>query len=151
MQANAKDVAAGMLFVAIGLFFAGESLLHLRIGRALAMGPGYFPLVLGSVLVAFGAVIALRAIGKPSEAFGPVSWRGVILVAGSIFFFALTVRGLGMAGALFGATIMAARSSGLLGWRGSIVLAAVMTAFSVVVFIHLLGLPYPVIGPWLRW
>lgn len=150
MQANTKDVAAGALFMAIGLYFAIDSLINLRMGQAFSMGPGYFPLVLGGILVAFGVVIAIRAIGKPVEAIGNVAWRGIALVIGAILFFALTVRGLGVGLSLFGCTFMAARSSGLLGWSKSVVLSAVITAFSVVVFIKLLGLPYPVIGHWLR-
>src|SRR3546814_383935 len=149
MQANLKDLAAGTLFVAIGLFFGLDSLLHLRIGRAFSMGPGYFPLIMASVLVGFGALIAVRAIGKPAEPVGKVSWRGVGLVTASIVFFALTVRGLGLAPSLLGSVLMAAQSSGAMSWRSSAVLAAVLTVFSVAVFIYLLGLPYPVFGSWI--
>ncbi len=149
MQANARDIAAGALFIAIGLFFAIDSMLNLRIGQAFAMGPGYFPLVMALVLVGFGVAIALQALGRSTEAFGRVSWRGVGLIAGSILFFALTVRGLGMALALLGSVWMASMSTGLINWRGSILLAVILTAFNVVVFIYLLGLPYPVIGNWL--
>lgn len=150
MQANIKDVGAGGLFVAIGLFFALDAAFNLRIGKAFAMGPGYFPVVLGSILVLFGLVIALRAIGKPSEVFGAVSWRGIALVMGGIFFFAFTVRGLGVGIALFVCTFTAAQSSGGLGWKTSMLMALAITVFSILVFIKLLGLPYPVIGPWLR-
>jgi hypothetical protein len=150
MRANSKDLTAGGMFMAIGLFFALDSLLYLRIGKALSMGPGYFPLIMGGLLLALGALIALRAFGRPPEPFGPILWRGLALVLGSIVFFAVTVRGLGMAVALFGSVLMAAESSGLMSRRGSVILSAVLTAFSIVVFIYLLGLPYPVIGNWLR-
>ena len=52
---NLKDCAAGMLFVAIGLLFAVNAWLGLSIGSAFAMGPGYFPILLGVILIGFGA------------------------------------------------------------------------------------------------
>lgn len=149
MQANIRDLAAGALFVAIGMFFALDSLLHLRIGQAFSMGPGYFPLVMGLILVGFGVAIALQAIGKTTEIVSKVSWRGLGLVMASIVFFALTIRGLGMAPSLFGSVLMAAQSSGRMSWWGSILLAVILTIFSVIVFIYLLGLPYPIIGRWI--
>jgi hypothetical protein len=150
MRANSKDLMAGGMFMAIGLSFALDSLLYLRIGKAFSMGPGYFPLMMGCLLLALGGAIALRALGQAPESFGPIPWRGLGLVLGSIVFFAVTVRGLGMALSLFGSVLMAAESSGLMSRRGSAILSVSLTAFSIVVFIYLLGLPYPVIGDWLH-
>ena len=59
MQRNLKDLAAGALFVAIGGFFTLNAWFNLTIGNALAMGPGYFPILLGLVLIGLGAAIAL--------------------------------------------------------------------------------------------
>jgi len=143
-------MAAGAIFVAIGLFFSLNAWLTLRIGAAHAMGPGYFPVLFGAILVCLGLVIALMAVGKPREVFGRVSWRGVLLVTASIVFFAVTVRGLGMAAALGGATVMAAMSSNRLSFVGTLVTSACLTTFSVLVFVYALRLPYPVIGPWLK-
>lgn len=148
MRLNPKDLAAGAIFVAIGAFFALNAWFSLAIGRAFAMGPGYFPIVLGVVLIALGVAIALTGIGKPSRPFGDVSWRGITLVSASIVFFALTVRGLGMAPALGGATVLAALSA-----RNAplfaLILSLCLTAFCVLVFVYALRLPYAVIGPWL--
>lgn len=150
MTINYKDVAAGMTFVAIGGFFALDSLLNLRIGKAFQMGPGYFPLILGSILVILGIVIALMAIGKAHEPIGKVSWRGVSLVTLSIVFFAATIRGLGMAPSLGISVFLAAMSSGRMSVLGAVVTSVALTAFSVAAFIYALRLPYPVFGPWLR-
>lgn len=150
MSLNVKDFASGLLFIAIGLFFALDAGLKLKIGEAMSMGPGYFPLVLGLVLTAIGVGISFTAIGKPADMIGQVSWRGVILVLGSIVFFGATARGLGFAPSLAIAVLMAARSSERLGWIGSIALATIFTICSVAIFIYALGLPYPLVGPWLR-
>lgn len=150
MRVNPKDVAAGGIFVAIGLFFSLNAWFTLRIGAARSMGPGYFPVLFGIILIGLGLVIALTAIGRPRESFGEISWRGVFLVTLSIIFFAVTVRGLGMALALGGATVMAAMSSNRLTFVGSLITSASLTTFSILVFIYALRLPYPVIGPWLK-
>ncbi len=150
MTANRRDLIAGIAFVVIGAAFGLNAWLSLRIGEAQSMGPGYFPVFLGLILVGFGAAIAFSAIGKPDESLGQVSWRGVALVTAGIVFFATTVRGLGMGPALSVATFLAARASGRLSLRGSLLLAVGLAAFCVVVFLYALRLPYPVIGPWLR-
>ena len=46
-----KDFVSGLMFTAIGAGFAWNSALSYDIGSASQMGPGYFPLVLGLVLV----------------------------------------------------------------------------------------------------
>jgi hypothetical protein len=150
MTVNLRDLTAGIAFVVVGAAFGANAWLTLRIGEAYAMGPGYFPVLLGLVLVGFGAAIVFSAVGKPREAFGPVAWRGAALITLAIVFFALTVRGLGMAPALGVATTVAALASGRLPLAGALLLAAGLTAFCVVVFLYALQLPYPVIGPWLR-
>jgi hypothetical protein len=150
MSVNLRDAVAGAAFIVIGLAFGMNAWLGLRIGEANAMGPGYFPVMLGLILVALGVAIVLSARGRSGEPFGPVPWRGISLATGAIVFFAVTVRGLGMGPTLIGATLMAALASGRLSFRGSLALAVGLSAFCVAVFIYALRLPYPVIGPWFR-
>jgi hypothetical protein len=150
MTVNFRDLTAGMAFIVIGVAFGLNAWLTLRLGTAHSMGPGYFPVLLGLVLVGLGGAIAYSAVGKPQEAFGMVAWRGITLVTVGIVFFAVTVRGLGMAPSLAIASFLAARASGRLSLLGSLLLAIGLSAFCVVLFIYALRLPYPVIGNWLR-
>ncbi len=149
MQLNTKDVAAGLLFIAIGAFFALNAWFNLRIGRALNMGPGYFPLLLGVILIGFGGAIAVNAINKPQEVFGKVSIRGIVLVIGAVFVFGLTARKLGLGPSLILTTFMASMSTDRATLISSILLSIGLSIFCVLVFVYALGLPYPVIGPWL--
>jgi hypothetical protein len=150
MAVNPRDLVAGIVFIVIGAAFGGNAWLTLRLGEANAMGPGYFPVLLGLILVGFGGAIVFSSVGKPRETFGIVPWQGIALVTAAIVFFALTVRGLGMAPSLGIATFIAAQASGRLSLPGSLLLAVGLTAFCVVMFIYALRLPYPVIGSWLR-
>ncbi len=72
-----------------------------------------------------------------------------MLVTASIIFFAVTVRGLGMALSLGGACMMASLSTGRNTVLQSLIVSFCITAFSILVFVVGLRLPYPVIGPWL--
>ena len=150
MRLNLKDLAAGALFVAIGAFFTLNAWFNLAVGSAFAMGPGYFPILLGLVLIGLGLAIVLSGTRTPASPFGAVSWRGVSLVTASILFFALTVRGLGMAPALGGATILAALSTNRNSPTFAVVVSLCLTTLSILIFVYALRLPYAVIGPWLR-
>lgn len=150
MRSNPRDMAAGGVFVAIGLFFALGAWLDLRIGSAFSMGPGYFPLLLGGLLMILGTAIALRAVIAAPVPFGATSWRGLFMTLAAIVFFAATVRGFGLVPSLFGATLLASAASGKVGLGAGVSLAGALTLICVSIFIWGLGLPYPTIGPWLR-
>ena len=149
MSFNTKDVATGLVFAAIGSFFAVSAWLTLPVGQAFSMGPGYFPLGLGVILLALGIAICVSAIGKSGTGFGSVSVRGIVLVVGAMLFFGMAVRDLGFAPAIFGALLLASFASPQLGWRRALILSVVLTAFCVGVFIYALHLPYPIIARWI--
>jgi hypothetical protein len=148
-RGNLRDLAAGGVFAAIGLFFALGAWFDLRVGSALSMGPGYFPLLLGGLLTALGVAIALKALVAARAPFDATSWRGLIMTIGAIVFFAATVRGLGLAPSLCIATMIAAGASGQVNLRLAALLGAALTLLCVAIFIWGLGLRYATIGPWL--
>ena len=57
---NGKDFWAGLMFAGFGLAFMLTALGY-RMGAAVRMGPGYFPVVLGGLLAVLGAAILLRS------------------------------------------------------------------------------------------
>jgi len=78
-----------------------------------------------------------------------VPWLGLVMIMGALVFFGLTVRGLGLAPALFVTTFMSALASEKTGVAGALAMGAGLTAICVVIFVWGLGLPLRVIGPWL--
>jgi hypothetical protein len=56
-----SDLLAGAIFMAVGLAFAVASSRY-ELGSPLQMGPGYYPLVLGVLLVALGAGVAVEGL-----------------------------------------------------------------------------------------
>jgi hypothetical protein len=150
-QRSLKDILSGLIFIGIGLAF-GIAASGYEIGTALSMGPGYFPLVLASFLVLLGLIIAVKGMFAPEDmgAIGGASWRALLLVLPAIVFFGATVRGLGLVPTLFLTvfiTALAARSASLV---TAAILAAGMTIFCVLIFSYGLGVPVPLLGPWVR-
>lgn len=144
-----KDVLAGAIFIALGLAFALGSLTY-DIGTPLRMGPGYVPLTLGLLLAGLGvAVIVKGFITEGGEAIGGVDWRAVVLITAALIFFGLTVRGLGVVGALFGATLLAALGRSRTSVVEALFIAAALTVLSVLIFIVALQLRLPLVGPWI--
>ena len=149
MHANTKDLAAGGIFVVIGLLFAYSSLFELDLGTALRMGPGFFPLLLSSFLIFLGGLIAIRALGTSSERITWVSWRGFVFILGPPILFGLTVRGLGIVPTVALVALTSSLASRRVGPLLALALTVGLTIFSYLVFIRGLGLPIRPFGPWL--
>lgn len=144
-----KDILAGSVFIGFGLFFAIVSTTY-EVGSPLNMGPGYFPLVLGGVLVLLGAAIVVKGfVAGEGEAIGPVPWRAAALIVAAVVFFGITVRGLGLVPSLFIATLLTAFAGHRTGVIPAVVIAGGLTILCVLIFVVGLQLRVPLIGPWI--
>lgn len=144
-----RDILAGAIFVALGLAFALGSLAY-TIGTPGRMGPGFFPLAVGIVLVVIGIAVVVKGfIAGEGEAIGGLEWRAVVLITAALAFFALTVRGLGVAPALFGATLLGTLGRSRTKVLEALVISVGLTVLSIVIFVVLLRLRLPLTGPWL--
>jgi hypothetical protein len=54
-----KDTLSGLLFIAIGSFFCFFSLDY-KIGIISEMGPGFFPFLIGTILVLVGLIVVIK-------------------------------------------------------------------------------------------
>jgi hypothetical protein len=151
MHGARKDLLAGGIFVAFGLAFAITSTTY-EVGTALRMGPGFFPLVLGSVLVLLGIAIAVKAFvaGEGDDDLGPVPWKAAALLVAALLFFGFTVQGLGLVPALFVTVFLSALAGHRARVIPAVVIASCLTALSVLIFVIVLQLRLPYFGPWLQ-
>ena len=144
-----KDIVVGLAFVAFGLGFAILAAGY-GIGTPVRMGPGYFPLVLGGILVFLGGIIVVKGfLAGEGEAIGVIPWRALALILGAVIFFAVTVRGLGLIGSTFVAVLMASFASRRTGVVTALLLAVGLTILCVLVFVLALRLRLPLVGPWI--
>lgn len=144
-----KDLGAGAVFVGFGLAFAITASTY-EVGSALSMGPGFFPLALGAILVVLGVLIAVKAFFNPEPGeLGPVPWRSAALLVAAIVFFGFAVRGLGVLPTLFVSVLLAALAGRSVRVLPALVIAVSLTALSILIFIVALQLPLPLLGTWL--
>ena len=151
LHAARKDLLAGGAFVVIGLAFAIAASGY-ELGTLLRMGPGYFPLVLGSILVLLGISIAVTGViaASDDDLGQPVPWKAMALLVAAIVFFGYTVRGLGIVPALLVSVFLTAMAAHRARVVPAVITAVSLTALSVLIFVVLLQLRLPYFGPWLQ-
>ena len=143
-----KDFYAGLMYALIG----ATAIIIARgynMGTSVRMGPGYFPTVLGGLLVLVGVISIVRSFTHSGEAIKRFYWKEISLVLGSVVLFGVLVRGLGLVPSLILLVVASAWASEKFQLKTALILAVVTAAFSALVFVKGLGLPFVIFGPWL--
>ena len=137
-----KDFWAGLIFIAIG---GGFVLLaqQYRLGDMHRMGPAMFPTLVGALLAVLGVVIALRALAFLGEPVPRFYLRPIGVSLLGIVLFGVALQWLGLIAAVAVLVLVGAYAARDVRPLENLALAAVMIAFSVAVFVWLLGLPLP--------
>ena len=143
-----KDFWTGTIFLFFGLaaVVLGQDY---PMGRAGKMGPAYFPTILGSLLALIGMTAVVRSFVRKGEPVGKFYIKEIILILSAVLLFGTLLRGAGLIAAVFVLVVLSAYASPKFRWGPAMLLAGGLAAFSVLVFVKLLGLPMPTVGPWL--
>jgi hypothetical protein len=91
-----KDFVSGLMFIGFGaaaIFIAADY----PLGTAARMGPGYFPRILGILLIVLGAALTLRSFKIVGTPLAHWPLRPTLLTMGSVVIFGLIVTRLGLA------------------------------------------------------
>jgi hypothetical protein len=112
------------------------------------MGPGYFPLLLGGILLLLALVLIIRSLRAPHMAFGQVRWRPVIAITAGAVLFALLVRPAGLFAALAVSTFVASQADRSNRPLPALFFALAIAAGNCLLFVTLLGQPIPIFGSW---
>jgi putative tricarboxylic transport membrane protein len=143
-----KDFWAGLVFAGTGaaaMFIAR----HYPFGTALRMGPGYFPRLLGGILVLFGLYVMVRGLSVREKIPGNWSVRALIVLPLSMALFGFLMNLLGFIPALVTLIFGSAAAGREFKFIEVLLLTLLLTALSVALFIWGLGLPYPLVKlPW---
>ncbi len=137
-----KDFWAGLIFIAIG---GGFVLLaqQYRLGDMHRMGPAMFPTLVGALLAALGLIIAVRAFALDGAALPRVEARPIGVSILAIVLFGIALQWLGLVAAVAVLVLVGAYAARNVRPLENLALAAALIAFSVGVFVWLLGLPLP--------
>jgi hypothetical protein len=144
-----RDYYAGGLMVLLGVGAAVTGSGY-KFGSLARMGPGFMPVVLGTVLAFLGILIAGTAFGSSEDddkKFLPdkPQWFGwLCIVGGPILFIILGQYG-GMIPAVFACVFVCALGDKTATYKSSAILAAGVTAFGVLLFHYLLSIPFPLL------
>jgi len=141
----------------LGLFFAITGCIALWIaiqypfGTAGRMGPGYFPVIISSLLVVTGIGVVIRSISVSGDAFPAINWKALIMVPAAVVVFGLAIEPLGFLPAVLLLLVLSAATSVKFrfDWKASAG-ALIFAGLCTVLFVKLIGLPMPVLGTWLQ-
>jgi hypothetical protein len=138
-----KDFWTGVMFIA----FAAVALIASRdysLGTSLRMGPGYFPILLGSVLALIGLILVARAFAIDGEAVGRLHLMPLGTITLGVVLFGILLVPLGLVISLIVVVVVSAFASRESKPVEVIALALSLAAFSAGVFVYGLRLPLPV-------
>ncbi|MFO1085268.1 MAG: tripartite tricarboxylate transporter TctB family protein [Reyranellaceae bacterium] len=149
MSVNRKDLGAGLVFVVVGTFYLVYALRTLPMGRAVEMGPGYFPIVLSSLVALVGVVVTVRSFfAGRGTAFGCIPWRALIMLSLAIAIFGAFVTELGLLPAVLATAFLSCLSTSQIGIAKALVVSLGIAVFCALVFSYGIGLPLDVFGTW---
>ncbi len=142
-----KDFFAGLFFTALGLLgLSGAA--DLEFGSLGAMGPGFFPAVVSTLLTLTGALLLLRGLLRgglrvKGESFSP---GALLLLLTALLLFAFLLEPLGFLPASFVLVFVGRLAAGDGRVGEALLLALVLTALSGLLFIGWLEMPVPLLG-----
>ncbi len=138
-----KDFFAGLLFVAFGIaaIVIGS---NYTLGTAARMGPGYFPRILGILLILLGGALAIRALRLKGDALARWKWRPTLIVLGSVILFGLIVTRAGLVLSTILLVVLASAASPEFRPKQAAISGVLLAALAVGVFVIGLKLQLPI-------
>lgn len=142
---NSQDFWTGVMFTTVGGAFSGIALAGYKLGTAARMGPGYFPFVLGLLLMGIGIAVLLFSLrgSEKVTALDKFHWSPILWVLGSIVVFGVMLK---LTGVLFAGVALVVGSSlgsGEFKTKEIVLLAIGLSVFCAAVFVGGLKLPIP--------
>jgi hypothetical protein len=149
-----KDFFSGLMFMGVGIAFAWGATRY-SIGTGARMGPGYFPLLLGSLLAILGGVITFKALvveTEDGEKVGTWAWKPLFFIILANLLFGVMLGGLpsikvpamGLIAGIYALTFVASLAGEEFKVKEVAILATVLAIMSYLAFIVLLKLQFPV-------
>ena len=149
-----KDFFSGLMFMGVGIAFAWGATRY-SIGTGARMGPGYFPLLLGSLLAILGGIITFKSLvveTEDGEKVGAWAWKPLFFIILANLLFGVMLGGLpsikvpamGMIAGIYALTFVASLAGEEFKFKEVLVLATVLAIMSYLAFIVLLKLQFPV-------
>jgi hypothetical protein len=149
-----KDFYSGLLYTVVGAAFAYGATSY-NIGTGARMGPGYFPLLLGTILAIIGGIILFKALvveTPTGDRVGSWAWKPLSFIIAGNLLFGILLGGLpsiifpamGLIVAIYGTTLVVSMAGDKFKLKEVLILATILSVMSYLAFIVLLKLQFPV-------
>ena len=143
-----RDFFAGLMYISVGALAMWISRDY-PFGSALRMGPGYFPTVLGGIMIVFGIAVLLMGVNNNEKIKGNWSIRALIVLPIATVVFGWLMEHAGFLPALGVLIPLSAAAGRQFKWSEIIMLTIALIVICTGVFIYGIGLPYPLVkGLW---
>ena len=139
-----KDFWAGAMYIGFGGFAVAWAMTHYQMGTAVRMGPGYFPVMLGGLLVVLGLAVLLFALATDGPPVPQFHYRPLLLISLGCVAYGYLMKPLGLVGATAALVYVSALGGHEFNWKEVTILYLILIAFSWLVFVKGLTLPFPV-------
>jgi len=139
-----RDFWAGLMFFAIGAF-AMILARDYPLGSSLRMGPGYFPIILGGILIILGFNIMIRGLRRNEVIKGKWSIRAFIILPVVIVFCGFLMDRAGFIPAIALLIFGSALAGRWFKWTEVLLFTVFLTLLSLACFVWGLNLNYPLI------
>lgn len=136
-----KNFYAGVLYLLLGgsvaIVSAGYS-----IGTTARMGPGYFPVLVGSLLALLGIIVAAGAVSPSARStrIARVKPWSLFFVLLAVVSFAILLRPAGAGLAIIALTLISALAVEKTNWRQVCLTALVLVPLAYMIFVTIIGL-----------
>lgn len=136
---NSTELMGGVATIAVGAFALVEAM-NYQIGTLRQMGPGYFPMSLGVVMLALGIAIIVEGLRSDAQPPEPPAYRSLLFVPAGVGAFGVLIERAGLVPASVALVLLASCAEARLRFGSIILLALAVSALNVLVFSELLGL-----------
>lgn len=145
---NKQELLSVITLLAFGVFLILYSLLGLEIGTPRRMSVGFFPLVLGILLVVISGLMAFT-YDRARVTKILIDWRACGFVSVAMIVFGLTLRPLGLLPAVMLLCVIASLASRYFHLKTALIVGATVGILTYTLFVVLLDVQLPLIGGWL--
>ncbi|MEX2450146.1 MAG: tripartite tricarboxylate transporter TctB family protein [Rhodospirillales bacterium] len=123
------------MFIGFGIFAVYESRKY-DFGALERMGPGYFPTILGIMLLTIGTAIFLRSFSAGAISKIVIDLRPIVLVLSGVAAFGLLLNTAGLVVATFALVLLSCLGSWEFRLRDSLILFLILIVFCSAVFYY---------------
>jgi hypothetical protein len=140
---NPKDFWAGVLFASFGTAALVIAQSY-PLGSAARMGPGYFPRMLGLLMLGLASILVLRSFKLRGAPLQMRNLKPLAIVLGSVFVFALGMLKLGIVLSTVLLILISSSADREFRWKEAVASSVILAVSTLAVFIYGLGLQIPI-------